>query len=266
MVWRFLKHYGVNKATEVLEDFTSAVVAFDPETASKAQIAMMEAELKKLGNRLAEAEAEVQREHRETQAIEQSYQQYLQAAQLLQGKLEAAESDDKRAELELSLTKVVEKLEQLKPEIERERQEDQEVELWRTELRSSFEELAQKVRQAQGELTSARRQMEMARLQKQRADQRKWQSQEAAGLSSSMSSLSVALDAMNRETAKVRTETEALKLKADLFKIDQLDSDPNVAMALAQARGSDAKGKRSLADRLAALTSAEAPRRLTAAE
>ena len=266
MVWRFLKHYGVNKATEVLEDFTSAVVAFDPETASKAQIAMMEAELKKLGNRLAEAEAEVQREHRETRDIERSYQQYLQAAQVLHSKLESADDEDKCAELELSLGKVIDKLEQLKPEIERERKEDQEIELWRSELRSSFEELALKVRRAQGELVSARRQMDMAKLQKQRADSRHRQSQEAAGLSSSMSSLSVALDAMNRETAKVRAETEALKLKADLFKIDQLDSDPNVAMALAQARGGDAGGKRSLADRLAALRDQEPPRRLNAAE
>jgi hypothetical protein len=39
----------------VLEEFASAVVAFDPETASRAQIAMMQTELHKLGRRLAEA-------------------------------------------------------------------------------------------------------------------------------------------------------------------------------------------------------------------
>ena len=49
MVWRFLKQYGMSKASDVLDEFASAVVAFDPEVASRAQIKMMEAELRKLG-------------------------------------------------------------------------------------------------------------------------------------------------------------------------------------------------------------------------
>ena len=84
MVWRFLKHYGVSKANDVLEEFASTVVAFDPESASNAQIAMMEAELHKLGRRLAEAEAEVSREHRETADLRQSYDDHLEAARILE--------------------------------------------------------------------------------------------------------------------------------------------------------------------------------------
>lgn len=33
MAWRFLKHYGSGKAIEMLEEFASAVVTFDPESA-----------------------------------------------------------------------------------------------------------------------------------------------------------------------------------------------------------------------------------------
>ena len=160
MVWRFLKHYGMNKATDVLDEFASAVVAFDPQAASKAQVALMEVELNKLGKRLAEAEAELRREHRETLDLKQSYEQHLQAAQVLDAKLSSEETTTKTAEIEASLAKIIDKLERLKPEIEREEREDQEVEAWHSELRGSFEELAKKIRGAQSDLRSAHRQME----------------------------------------------------------------------------------------------------------
>ncbi|MDJ0896862.1 MAG: hypothetical protein QNJ92_17090 [Alphaproteobacteria bacterium] len=255
MVWRFLKHYGMSKATDILDEFATAVVAFDPQAASQAQVAMMEAELNKLGNRLAEAEAELRREHRETQELKQNYDQYLQAAQVLQTKLADAEDPAKSAEMEASLAKIINQLELMKPEIEREEREDQEVEAWRSELRRAFEELAGKIRTAHSELKAAQRHMDMAKLQKERAVEQERRSMDAAQLTGSISSLSVALDAMNQETAKVRAETEALKLKAGLFQSDRIDGDPNVAQALATVRGNTSVTRGSLSDRLAALNS-----------
>ncbi|WP_299394281.1 hypothetical protein [Pelagibius sp.] len=266
MVWRFLKHFGMNKATGVLEDFTAAVVAFDPETASRAQIDMMQAELHKLGRRLAEAEAEVRREHEETAALRRTYEEYLKAAQMLEAKLREEESGQTRAEIEASLTKVITKLEHLKPEIEREEQEDQEVEAWRAELRRSFEELGEKLRQSQSELTAAKRQLEMARLRKERAEVQDRRAQEAAGVTGSISALSVALDAMNQQTAKLRAESETLQLKTGLFQTEQLESDPHFAAALTAARGTAGKEKKSLSERLAALNGRSAPHHLSAAE
>ncbi len=253
MVWRFLKHYGMNKATDVVNEFAAAVVAFDPQAASKAQIAMMEAELTTLGNRLAEAVAELQREHRETQELKRSYEHYLQAAQILEAKLEDGASPAQNAQTESSLAKILDKLEGMKPEIEREEREDQEVEAWRGELRRAFEELARKIRSAHGELQSARRKVDMAKLQRERALEQDRRAKETAGITSSISSLSVALDTMNQETAKVRAETEALKLKAGLLQSDRLDADPNIAAALAAASGQSSADRGSLSERLAAL-------------
>ena len=80
-----------------------------------------------------------------------SYEQYLQAARILQAKLSDAEDPAKAAESEASLAKMLDKLELMKPEIEREEREDQEVAEWRAELRLSFEELAEKIRKSQAE-------------------------------------------------------------------------------------------------------------------
>lgn len=265
MVWRFLKHYGMNKASGILDDFASAVIAFDPQTASKAQILMMETELDKLGKRVAEAEAELRREHRETLELKQIYEQYMAAAQILEAKLSAEGESDKSADTEASLVRIIEKLELMKPEIEREEREDLEAEAWRGELRHAFEELAQKIRNADNELRSACRQMDVANLQKDRAVDQDYHARAAAGLTSSISSLSVALDSMNQETARVRAETEALKLKAGLLQTDRLDSDPNIAAALAAARGAPVVDRGSLSARLAALSGRAPERQLTPA-
>jgi chromosome segregation ATPase len=250
MVWRFLKHYGMSKASDVLDEFASAVVAFDPETASRAQIAMMQTELHKLGRRLAEAETEVQREHRETAQLRSSYERYLRAAETMERRLAEFDERSRHAELEASLARVIERLEQLKPEIAREEREDQEVEAWAAELRRAFETLGAKLRRAESDLRAARRDMEMAHLQRQRVAEHEGR---ATGVTSALASLSVALDAMNRESARVRTETEALKLQASLFQSDRLDTDPNIAAALAESTRALPGSHGSLSERLAAL-------------
>jgi len=259
MVWRFLKQYGLSKAHDVLDDFAAAVATFDPATASKAQLAVMQAEHSKLARRLAEAEAEVRREHRETEELRANYNQLLAAAKLLEAKLTTETDSATRTEMEMSLSKTVDKLERMKPEIQREEQEDRQVEEWRTELRNAFEEMGQKIRGARLALTSAQREMEMARLQQQRTAQQEEKSLTAAGVTGAIGSLSVALDAMNRETAKVRAETEAARLQADLIQGDRLELDPNIAKALAEVRGTPESCGSLLSERLSALSIPEHP-------
>ena len=91
-----------------VEDALVAVVAelgLSSQVAGKAQVAMMEAQLNKLGTRLAEAEAEVQRQHRETRALKQSYDQYLQAAQVLQVKLSDGQDPAEVVKIEVRETR-----------------------------------------------------------------------------------------------------------------------------------------------------------------
>lgn len=264
MVWRFLKNFGATKASTMLEDFAGAVVAFDPETASRTQIAMMEDELDRLGLRLAEAEEEARREREETAEIEHKYEKYLKAAGVLETQLADEQDPDEVGRLEASLSRIVSRLEELKSEIEREQREDQEVTVWCNELRDAFETLAQKLRTAHHDLRSAQRQMETAKLQRDRAQEANRRAKEAAGMVNSMNAMSVALDKMNEETARARAEADTLNLKANLFRTDQLDDDPHIARALARADTGTAGGG-SLSDRLNALRGNSGPKRLPAA-
>lgn len=266
MVRRFLKSYGMNKAAEALDEFSAAVISFDPKIASNAQIEMMDAELLTLGRRLADAETEMEREHQETICLRRTYNEYLEAARLLEAKLSDGAASQDRTEIEASLAKVVSKLEERKPEIEREEQEDREVEAWHAALRRSVEALSNKLRQAKSEPRSARRQTDIPSLRNEHAEERDKHARATAGVTSSISAMSVALDAMNQQTEKLRAEAETLQLRAGLFQVEPLDADPHIAAALDAARGKASTNTKSLSERLAALKERPAAAGLTAAE
>lgn len=253
MIWKFLSRVGKKQAGNALESFTQAVVAFDPETASEAQISLMEEELDKLGKRVGKAEMDVKKDHEETQALLTQYDRYLAAAERIEGQLEEAE-EGQRAKLEESLEKLVAELERLNPEIERERQEDQEAEAFATELRQAYDVAAEKLKKAQVQLKQAQRRMEQARMKKERSLERAEGVRQAAGLSSSMGGLDTALNAMDKETEKAETTSRAAELKIGAFGQTEITDDPNIAAAL-EAAEKPALPASSTRDRLSALRS-----------
>ena len=259
MIWKFLSRVGKKQAGNALESFTQAVVAFDPETASEAQISIMEEELDKLGKRVGKAEMDVKKDHEETQALLSQYDRYLAAAERLEGQLDGAEEgqldgaeEGQRPALEESLEKLVSELERLNPEIERERQEDQEAEAFAAELRQAYDTAAEKLKQAQTQLKQAQRKMEQARMKKERALERAEGVRQAAGLSSSLGGLDTALNAMEKETEKAETTSRAAELKIGAFGQTEITDDPNIAAAL-EAAEKPALPASSSRDRLAAL-------------
>ena len=253
MIWKFLSRVGKKQAGNALESFTQAVVAFDPETASEAQISLMEEELDKLGKRVGKAEMDVKKDHDETQALLTQYDRYLAAAERIEGQLEGAE-EGQRSKLEESLEKLVSELERLNPEIERERREDQEAEAFATELRQAYDVAAEKLKKAQVQLKHAQRRMEQARMKKERALERAEGVRQAAGLSSSMGGLDTALNAMDKETEKAETTSRAAELKIGAFGQTEITDDPNIAAAL-EAADKPALPASSTRDRLTALRS-----------
>ncbi len=251
MIWRFLSRLGKKQAGNALEQFTQAIVAFDPETASDAQISLMEEELDKLGTRVGQAEAAVRKDHEETKVLVTQYDKYMSAAERLEGQLAGAD-DAQRETLEGSLGKLVAELEDLQPEIDRERQEDAEAEVFASELRESYDQAAQKLKEAKTNLQNAQRRMEQAKLKQERASERAQTVREASGLTSSMGGLQTALAAMEKEADKAEASTRSSDLKVDTFGKKEISDDPNIAAALKAAEGK-ALPQSTAKDRLAAL-------------
>jgi chromosome segregation ATPase len=251
MIWRFLSRVGKKQAGNALETFTQAVVAFDPETASAAQISLMEEELDKLGVRVGKAEQAVKKDHEETQVLLTQYNRYMSAAERLETQLQQAD-DNERVALEGSMAKLVDELERLQPEIDREKQEDAEAESFAAELRQAYDEAAEKLKKSKTQLTQAQRRMEQARIQKERAEERAQSVRETAGLSSSMGGLDTALAAMEKESEKAENSSRAAELKIGAFSKQDITDDPNIAGALKAAEQQALPGA-PVTDRLAAL-------------
>ena len=252
MIWRFLSRVGKKQAGNALESFTQAVVAFDPETASEAQISLMEEELDKLGQRVGKAEMAVKKDHEETEALLTQYDRYMAAAERLEGQLAEA-AEDQKSTLEESLEKLVSELERLQPEIEREREEDKEAEAFAKELRQTYDEAATKLKKSQTQLKQAQRRMEQAQMKKERALERAEGVREASGLTSSMGGLDTALNAMDKGTEKAESASRAAELKIGAFGQKEITDDPNISAALEAAEKPALPAAASSKERLATL-------------
>ncbi len=249
MVCRILKHYGREKADALLDEFASAVLAFDPESASRAEVAFVQAELNTLAVRLTKTEAEVQQEHGETEELQQTYHRYLYAARVLRHELDQTDDAGRHADIEISLAKLVDQLERLQPELTQEQIDDRTVAVWTSRLRSTVEALAQRLDDARSDLRSAERRMERAETGRR--------SSAMAMLTTALSAISVALDKMNRAAAEIRMEKEAFEIKLAMFRVDRLEHDPNIAAAL---------GTRSAGSRRAPIDSSSLRKRLARLE
>lgn len=248
MVCRILRYYGREKAETLLDDFTSAVLAFAPESASRAEVTFLQAELNTLAHRLIKIETEVQLEHGETEEMQQSYHRYLYAARALQLELDQTGDAGRHADIENSLAKLVDQLEWLQPELAQEQIDDRVVAVWTSRLRSTFETLARHLDDARGDLCSTQR-----RVEREEPGRR---TPAAAMLTTALSAISVALDKMNREAVEIRAEREAFESRLEKVRVDRLEHDPNITAALG-TRSPGSKTNRlsssSLRERLARL-------------
>lgn len=238
MVRRFLQHYGPDRAGEVLDEFASAVITFDPTRASRAQISMLQTALAKLANRLNDAETEIRQEQSETETLKATYDRYIEAAWVINGKLDKADDQERLGELEGSFAKLIVQLEVLKPELLREQSKDREAERWADDLRATVDDLAIKLHSVQSDA----RVTEIDR-----------HDPVSAKLTTALSAISAALASMNKEMAKLRSEDEAMASGTIPLHQDGLEHDLHIAAAMNLASMKQRADQPSLRDRLARL-------------
>ena len=144
-------------------------------------------------------------------------------------------------------------LEQMTPEIEREKKDAVDAKDFLEMLEKTYAEAGGKLRQGRSELERARRDMARAGQQRTVAEQQAEAARRAAGLTSATSSMTVALKAMHEAAARDLASADAATAKAKLLRPTQPEHDnPNIAAALAAVSGKSA-APQSLGDRLAAL-------------
>lgn len=249
----FIRNLVGVKTDQAVQSAVEALVRWDPKSATEAELRTMEQHLDELGLQVAQARAAFEREGKEADAIAALSQQRMAAAEELQRRVAAETDPGRKAALEHSLETLVGMLEQMAPDMDRERQDAQDAKSFLEMLEQTYSQAGQKLKAARSQLARAQREMGRAEQQREMAQQRAEAARQAAGLASTTSGLSVALKAMQDSAARDLAAAEAANAKAKLLKPTRPEQDdPNIAAALAAASGARPTPA-SLTDRLAAL-------------
>jgi chromosome segregation ATPase len=249
----FLRNFVGVKAENTVQAGVEALVRWDPEGASEAELRTMEQQLDDLGRQVAVARQSYDREQREADAIEQLSRQRMAAAEQLQGQIATEGDQGRRTALERSLETLVSMLEEMAPEIARERQDAADAKDFLEMLEQTYAEAGGKLKAARGELDRARRDLARAGQQRVSAERQAEAARQAAGLTRATSSVTVALKAMQEASARDLASADAAMAKAKLLRPTRPEQeDPNIAAAMASAAGKS-PAPQNLSERLAAL-------------
>lgn len=255
-IFGFLSSFGKEKFGQIGQTLTQRIVAWDPETASQAEIEEMIKELDKITVEAGKAKTEYEREKAEADAAQKNYDKFLAAAELLNKRLEEAHTagnSSQATQLEASLNKLLNELEELRPEVEREQTESEEASTYYEEVKNLAELTANKVKNARAMLDKAKRDMKKAELEKERSAARAEKAEKMAGLRSDSSGLGVALAAMNKQAEDARSKAASSDMKAKLLTPERDSADEHIKAALDEVSGVQPTKDLSFADRLASL-------------
>jgi chromosome segregation ATPase len=249
----FMRNFLGVKTDQAVQAGVEALVRWDPQGATEAELRTMEQHLDELGLQVAQARAAYDRERHEAVAIKGLLQQRMAAAEQLERQRAIEPAPERKAALEKSLSTLVGMLEQMTPDVEREAQDETEAQEFLATLEKTYAEAGAKLREARSQLERAHRDMGRAQQRREMAERQAEAARQAAGLSHTTNNLNVALKAMQDAAAKDLMAAEAAGAKARLLKPTQPEQDdPNIAAALAVASGASPVPQ-SLSDRLAAL-------------
>jgi len=158
------------KADKAVQAGVEALVRWDPQSASEAELRTMEQHLDDLGRQVAMARQSYNREQKEGRSDFKRYHISAWSRRSSWKKQIAAETDPTRkAGLERSLATLVTMLEQMTPEIEREKKDAVDAKDFLETLEKTYAEAGGKLRQGRSELDRARRDMARAGQQRQAA-------------------------------------------------------------------------------------------------
>lgn len=248
-VRNFIGVKGDNAAAGVVK----ALVQLDPESATIADLRTMEQDLDKAGGMIAKLRADLAHEQIEYDSIGGQYHELMAAAELLQKRIaDPGTAEAQRPSLNTSLASLVEKIEQMAPELDRDKKDVESTRALLSEAEAVYQQKAEALTKAKKNLDSARHDLQHARIEEERSAERARQAAAVAGLGASPTSgLTVALNVMQQSAQEARQRAEAMNMKAQaLSHLKEATADQNVAAALAEVRGTASK---SLTDRLSAL-------------
>jgi len=250
---RFLSKFAAVKAEDGARGLMSALVRIDPKAATEAELKVMEANVDKAGELVRQFRRDFEREQAEALAAEKRFADLLAACEVLRGQIDdPTVPDDRKTGLTVSMEKAVKKLEELEPEVHRERDEAESAHKVLEEADAQYGDLVRDLADARSRITTAMREMQRARMVEERAKSEAERAAQLAGLRpGGGGNLGSALKSFEEEAERARGHAEVLRSKAQILG-RATEEDENLKAALANVQTKSLPGG-TAADRLAAL-------------
>jgi chromosome segregation ATPase len=250
MKMAFSLNYLRTKLNDAQKALTEAVVAWDPEGATEAQIAEYSEKVDELARVASKAQRELEEDKNKATVARQAFELKRKAAGILSGKIDATtEGDTAKAQtLETSLNSLVDELETLKAEVADLEAMAADSEAYYNERVAKHALGVDKLKKARSALAQAVREQQRAKDFRERQEERKAEANAAAGVSDDLDTVDIALNAMKRNSAKDREAANAARMTADALSTGTA-ADAEIAVALAEAAG-EVKPAVSARDRL----------------
>ena len=249
----FVRNFIGVKGDNAAAGLVKAMVQLDPDSATVADLRTMEQDLDKAGGMIAKLRADLGHKQLEYDSIGGQYHELMAAAELLQKRIaDPGTPEAQRQSLNGSLASLVQKIEHMAPELDRDKTDVESTRALLAEAEAVYQQKAEALTNAKKTLDSARHDLQHARIEEERSAERARQAASVAGLARSPTSgLTVALNVMQQSAQEARQRAEAMNMKAQaLGHLKEATADQNVAAALAEVRGT---ASTSLTDRLSAL-------------
>lgn len=244
----FIAKMGISKLGQLGDAITTAIVQFDPETASQVEIDNMAEHCRELATRISKAETTEERDHKTMDDLRTSLANTVKAAGLIGAQLEAAQAAGdkvKSATLDASLNKLMDQITTIGGEeadgsvsgtlfdaIQNHAQSEADLHEWQSVHAGAVAQLTT----ARSRLEQAARDMAHAGEQERRAKERQAQAERDAGLKAGMGQTNVALNAMQKAAAEAKERARAATINTDTIKQTTGNSaDDIVAAALKEA-------------------------------
>jgi chromosome segregation ATPase len=250
----FVRNFIGVKGDSAAAGVVRALVQLDPESATIADLRTMEQDLDKAGRMIAKLRSDLAHEQTEFDAIGGQYHELMAAAELLQKRIaDPGTPEAQRQSLNASLASLVQKIEHMAPELDRDKKDVEDTRALLSEAEAVYQQKAEALTNAKKNLDSARHDLQHARLEEERSAERAQQAASVAGLATSpISGLTVALSSMQQAAQEARERAEVMDMKAQaLTGLKDASADQNVAAALAEVGGTTSTLR--LSDRLSAL-------------
>lgn len=238
----FFGNFIKTKASNAKNNLTEMLAKWDPETATEAEINTMYDEFVKLSKKAEQARQSMDKEKTEAKNIENSYNKKLQILDVLQNRKAEAENSGNTEELEeivVAMNELLDSLEELKPEVEREVEEAKEAEQYFNELSEAVQNLGSKIKTARKTIENAKKRMQRAELTAKKAKEREERAKELAGLKSAANSTGVAFDALTRAAEKMEADAKAADSRSKVLNSLNPKEEKNSLIAKIEAEMSE---------------------------